>query len=75
MTVLLQGGKAKMASKIEENEEVFKLVLVGDSGVGKTPIISRFMAGANEDAHSSASGESVCLLVAICRNLSAALAC
>lgn len=41
-TVLLYNWDIYMTKKREESESQLKLVLVGDSGVGKSNIISRF---------------------------------
>jgi len=48
----------------EEDDEICKVVLLGESGVGKTSIISRFINGTFEESLMSTNGASY-----VCRNL------
>ena len=48
----------------EEDEDICKVVLLGESGVGKTSIISRFINGTFEERLMSTTGASY-----VCRNL------
>ena len=48
----------------DEDDEICKIVLLGESGVGKTSIISRFIKGTFEESLMSTNGASY-----VCRNL------
>ena len=53
----------------EEDDEICKVVLLGESGVGKTCIISRFINNTFEDGLMSTNGHHILLKIQLFQNM------